>query len=249
MLEKVIYHGSDRIVDAPKMECGREDNDYGKGFYTTEDIEKARAWAVVNGNKEAICNKYELDMDGLKSLYLDECGVLSWIAEVVSHRGVIDENALYAANALVEKYKLDTSTYDVIIGYRADDSYTKVIDAFLQGQINTEETLRFFKKGELGQQLFVKTEKAFSHLKFVGYEEVKDGEKYEGYDIRARKEVETFLDNRRKEIQLNGFRPNGITIQSAISEHYIFNSEYNYYYVEKEEDGVGVGEEEHNVSL
>lgn len=34
----VIYHGSDHIIDKPKFGVGKEDNDYGSGFYTTEDI-------------------------------------------------------------------------------------------------------------------------------------------------------------------------------------------------------------------
>lgn len=43
--EKIVrlYHGSDVVVKQPLYEYGKEDNDYGKGFYATEDREKANA--------------------------------------------------------------------------------------------------------------------------------------------------------------------------------------------------------------
>ena len=225
----ILYHGSNKIIQTPQYGSGKEDNDYGKGFYTTEDRDKANAWAVVNGNDDAICNQYELDINGLNILRLNDYGVLAWTAEVISHRGVLDENTMYIAEALVDKYKLDTSEYDIIIGYRADDSYTKVIDSFLQGQLTTDEVLRFFKKGELGDQVFIKSEPAFRNLKFIDYENVKNIEKYIGYDASTRKEVENFLNNRRKAIQIEGFQPKGITVQDAIKNDCVYNKEYEYF--------------------
>ena len=225
----ILYHCSSKIIQTPQYGSGKEDNDYGKGFYTTEDKDKANAWAVVNGNDYAICNQYELDINGLNILRLNDYGVLAWTAEVISHRGVLDENTMYIAEALVDKYKLDTSEYDIIIGYRADDSYTKVIDSFLQGQLTTDEVLRFFKKGELEDQVFIKSEPAFRNLKFVDYENVKNIEKYIGYDASARKEVESFLNNRRKAIQIEGFQPKGITVQDAIKNDCVYNKEYEYF--------------------
>lgn len=41
-MRKILYHGSDVILKKPLYGVGKEDNDYGSGFYTTEDIEKAR---------------------------------------------------------------------------------------------------------------------------------------------------------------------------------------------------------------
>ncbi len=40
-MKKILYHGSDVILKKPLYGVGKEDNDYGSGFYTTEDIEKA----------------------------------------------------------------------------------------------------------------------------------------------------------------------------------------------------------------
>lgn len=225
----ILYHGSDQIVERPLYKKGREDNDYGKGFYLTEEKDKANAWAVVNGTDRAFCNLYDFPIEDMNVLHLDDHGVLVWIAEVTFHRGVLDEDTFFAAQRFVEMYKLDTLAYDVIIGYRADDSYIKVIDSFLRNQLNTDEVERFFRKGELGEQVFIQSQKAFHAIRFLGYEEVAEKEPYRDYDVKARREVETFLNNRRKAMQLEGFVPYGLTIREVIDAKFVYDSEYRLY--------------------
>ena len=227
----IVYHGSDQIVEQPVFGAGKEDNDYGTGFYLTEDKDKANAWAVVNGTENAYCNAYELPMEELNVLHLDDYGVLTWIAEVTAHRGVIDEDTFYIAEKLVDMYKIDTAEYDVIIGYRADDSYIKVIDSFLKNQLTADEVERFFRKAELGEQVFIKSQRAFQSVKFIGYEPVVETIQYQDYDAQARREVESFLNNRRKAIQLDGFRPNGMTVQDVLKKKYEYERTYRYYHL------------------
>ena len=225
----IVYHGSDRIVKQPLYGKGREDNDYGAGFYLTEDKEKANAWAVVNGTEEAYCNVYDLPVEELNVLHLNEYGVLAWIAEVTAHRGVMDEDIVFIAQKLVDMYKISTKEYDVIIGYRADDSYIKVIDSFFKNQLTTDEVERFFRKGELGEQIFIKSQRAFQMLKFVDCEQVIEKVQYQDYDAQARREVATFLNNRRRAIQLDGFCPSGITVQDVLKNQFIYDRKYHYY--------------------
>ena len=40
-----LYHGSESIIEAPEFGKGARSNDYGKGFYCTENIELAREWS------------------------------------------------------------------------------------------------------------------------------------------------------------------------------------------------------------
>ena len=42
----LLYHGSQQIIEAPKFGVGKTYNDYGQGFYCTENIELAKEWAV-----------------------------------------------------------------------------------------------------------------------------------------------------------------------------------------------------------
>ena len=237
-----IYHGSDIILKNPSFGEGSPDNDYGSGFYTTQDINKAIEWALINGDSNsAICNKYVIhNEDEMNILYLDEYGELAWIAEIAAHRGVRNERTQITGEKIVEKYKIDTDNADIIIGYRADDSYTSVVEAFLLNEINIDEVRKLFVEGKLGEQVFIKSEKAFDSIEFIEYKDVCKlneiklaAEKNEAY---ARKKVEKFLQNRREQIYLYGYEPDGITAKKAIQFYYVYDKNYHYYYQADEKE-------------
>ena len=50
----IVYHGSDHILKEPIYQGGKTDNDYGNGFYTTEYKDRAKSWAVLNGDPEEL---------------------------------------------------------------------------------------------------------------------------------------------------------------------------------------------------
>lgn len=221
-----VFHGSDHIIKVPRYLGGKEDNDYGNGFYTTEYEDRARSWAVLNGNAEkAIVNVYQLKIEDLYVLDLNEQGVLAWIAEVVSHRGTNQEAASIVGNRLVEKYCSKDDNYDVIKGYRADDSYTQVVEAFLMNQINIQEVERLFYKGSLGNQIFLKSKKAFEHIKWVESYTAEYQEEYKKDDMYARREVNKFLSTRMRAILVEGYEVPGITARYAIQNNLIYNKE------------------------
>ncbi len=57
-----IYHGSENVVERPLYGFGKRTNDYGLGFYCTEDRTLAGEWSVTplhdgfinHGNQERI---------------------------------------------------------------------------------------------------------------------------------------------------------------------------------------------------
>ena len=68
MSEKIIlYHGSKNIIEKPIFHGGKETNDYGYGFYCTENIELANEWACPDDN-DGYTNEYELDLSDLQVL-------------------------------------------------------------------------------------------------------------------------------------------------------------------------------------
>lgn len=226
----LVYHGSDHIIHTPVYLGGRDDNDYGNGFYTTEYEDGAKSWAALNGDpSHSIVNKYELDLDGLNVLNLADFGVLAWIAEVVSNRGTSQEATEILGKRLVEMYKVDTSLYDIIKGYRADDSYTQVIEAFLLNQMNIAEVEKLFYKGALGNQIFLKSEKAFSQIKWLGSYETASEEEYADDDLKARREVNKFMQGRMQAILMEGYTVPGITARYAIQRKLIYHKENDYY--------------------
>ena len=167
--ENLIYHGSNKIVKKPLYGFGKKENDYGQGFYTTSVKEKAEDWALLK-NGEHWCNVYSLpnDFDGLKVFNLDECGLAAWVSEVLFNRGPgnnFNDNEFYAE--FCDKYRVNMKDYDIIIGYRADDSYFAIIEHFLLGTITIFDVVKFFEKGELGKQIFLQSRKAIDAVRYV----------------------------------------------------------------------------------
>lgn len=226
-----LYHGSDTIVEKPMFGFGRDDNDYGRGFYTTRIYNKAVSWAQNMGDPlSAFVNCYDLDLSKLNVLHLDDFGVLAWIAEIAANRPISSELSTDFLPEFVNQYKIDTSFADIIVGYRADDSYTDVIGAFFDGLLTCEEVQRLFYKGNLGEQYFIKSEKAFSSIEFKSYDDVSHVQLQEEHflEAEARNDVFTFISNRRLAIAKR-FQVPAITIIDAISCKYTYNREYGIY--------------------
>ena len=83
----LLYHGSKEIVSTPIYGLGSHKNDYGRGFYCTEEIELAKEWATPIA-RDGFANKYELDETNLKILNLDGDGyhILNWMALLLKNR-------------------------------------------------------------------------------------------------------------------------------------------------------------------
>jgi hypothetical protein len=76
-----------------------------------------------------------------------------------------------AKKFLQENYFVDVSQFDVIVGYRADDSYFSFAQDFIMGIISLEKLGRAMQLGKLGEQIVLKSEKAFGHLEYQSNEE------------------------------------------------------------------------------
>ena len=173
MSKLTLYHGSSEIIEKPLYGKGRRNNDYGKGFYCTEHIELAKEWSC-NENADGYANCYEFDTTGLNILKLtsNEYNVLHWLALLLDNRVVSHYTPVmsHGVKWLKEHFLIDISQYDVIIGYRADDSYFSFARAFVRNEISLMQLSNAMKLGKLGEQVVLKSEKAFERVNFVSYE-------------------------------------------------------------------------------
>ena len=166
----VIFHGSNIIVDKPSYGVGRPDNDYGSGFYCTEDIELAGEWAAT-GIAGGFVNEYELDTDSLNIFYLNngDYHILNWLALLMNNRVVrvtspVEKRGL---EYVITHFLPDIENVDVIVGYRADDSYFSFSRAFLSNSITLQQLSHAMKYGDLGLQVMLRSKRAFSSISFT----------------------------------------------------------------------------------
>lgn len=165
-----LYHGSKDNNIRPTFGLGKPNNDYGQGFYTTPHKNLAKEWAYssyTNGDKGYLYTFKDIDISGLNILNLTELSTMHWIAELITHREIsLDSNSLINNNikAILSKYKLNTSSYDIIIGYRADDKYFSYTESFISGSMYIETLEKAIRLGDLGIQVFIKSKEAFNRL-------------------------------------------------------------------------------------
>lgn len=164
-----VFHGSEFKIEKPYLGGGKATNDYGSGFYCTESEDLACEWAVTQKH-DGYANKYALDMRGLKVLDLNGDGycVLHWLAVLLRHRAfdVRYGVATLARPYLMENFAVDISKYDVIRGYRADDSYFSFAQDFLSGTISYPQLTVAMRLGKLGEQIVLRSKEAFARIRF-----------------------------------------------------------------------------------
>ena len=200
----ILYHGSKDIIEKPIYGQGKKYNDYGLGFYCTDNIELAKEWGT-SFERSGYANRYQIDCTELKILDLndDKYCILHWLAILLSNREFDTPAglALEAKEFLKKNFMLDYKEYDIIKGYRADDSYFSFAQDFINGTISYRQLNNAMHLGKLGIQYVLKSKEAFNRIVFDGYEEADYKEWYAKKmkrDKSARREYFDVERNRRQ---------------------------------------------------
>jgi hypothetical protein len=125
-----LYHGSKVIVDKPLVSYGRNDLDFGKGFYTTSLKEQAEQWVqrfILLGDK-GIVNIFDYNEAEAKSKY--RCKVFleyneEWLDFILACRG---GSKIY-------------QDYDIIEGGIANDKVFNTVELYFQNLIDKQTAL------------------------------------------------------------------------------------------------------------
>ena len=189
-MERIIYHGSEAIIEKPEYLKGNVHNDYGLGFYCSPNKELAKEWAARKTGHGYI-NRYQIRDDRLKILDLTKPpynDVLNWVALLMHNRELsfdLRNNFPRELKYLDDKYLIDVSKYDIVIGYRADDSYFRFPEAFVRSEITLESLNKIFKAGDLGKQYVLISERAFNLIHFLDYKEVFEDSRVDYYSRKS----------------------------------------------------------------
>ena len=169
-MKKDLYHGSEKILKRPVFGFGKTENDYGRGFYCTEIEDMAKEWSTGE-DRDGFANHYVIETKGLSVLDLNspETTILHWLSVLLKNRTfpITSALAMEAREYLLKAFAVDYEGFDVLYGYRADDSYFSFAQDFLNGTISIEKLNEAMHLGKYGMQYVLKSKRAFERLKFV----------------------------------------------------------------------------------
>ena len=142
-----LFHGSNTIVDQPKIITDGHYKDFGYGFYCTNLERQAKRWALVKKNNH-IVNIYDYQENkNLNILIFDEM-TDEWINFVVDCRRGIKHN------------------YDIVEGPMADDTIWNYVDDFASGIISKTAFWELVKFKYPTHQIVFCSEDALKQLHF-----------------------------------------------------------------------------------
>ena len=211
-----LYHGSEFIIERPILGKGKLHNDYGRGFYCTEHKSLAFEWAV-DQNRNGYCNEYRIELDSMNVLRLNDSrySILHWITVLLENRtfDVQSDFAREAVEYLKTNFQLPYMEADIIIGYRADDSYFSYASDFINNSISLQTLSKAMKLRCLGEQVVLKSERAFSKIEFIGAEEAESAVWY-----NAKKERDTSARSRYREMRKESWTKENLYMMSLMNE-------------------------------
>lgn len=182
-----LFHGSDHIIECPDIKLGKNNDDYGRGFYCTRQLSMAKEWACKQ-NTNGFANKYNLETADLNVLNLldGEHNILNWMALLLKNRTfrLSNEIAIDARDYIIDNFLIDLGGFDIVEGYRADDSYFSFAESFVGNGLSLRSLNLALRLGKLGVQTVLISEKTFARVEFAGAEMVDKGVYYPKFSAR-----------------------------------------------------------------
>ncbi len=158
----ILYHGSNVVVEQPKLIEQNRFLDFGYGFYTTTNETQAENFAqkvIIRRGGKPIVNVYEFDETAqTNTLKIKRFSAPDeeWLDFVSAHR-----NGTY-----------NGEKYDLIIGAVANDDVYRTLQVYSTGLLSKEQALEALKIKKLFNQYVFATEEALALLKFREAREV-----------------------------------------------------------------------------
>ena len=151
----ILYHGSNIVVDEPRLILARRQLDFGQGFYLTSDLIQAKKWALRTKNIREVgvptVSVFEFDIQVMKQLevLIFNSPDREWLRYVVANRtGQV------------------TQQYDIVVGPVANDQTIRTVNDFQNGYLTEDMAIQILLPQKLKDQYAFKTECALKHLCF-----------------------------------------------------------------------------------
>lgn len=145
MNEIVVYHGGTEPLVTPICKFGRQNLDFGQGFYVTNLREQAIAWAnnmARNRKQTAVLNRYKMNREAI--LQDMRCKVFKaydaeWLEFIIGNRN--GENP--------------ARDYDYVEGGVANDRVVDTVNLYTAGLMNLDTALRELSRHRPNNQMCI----------------------------------------------------------------------------------------------
>lgn len=150
--ERILFHGSDVVVETPRISVSGFNKDFGFGFYCTLLEKQAVRWALAKHNRHVV-NSYSFvpgnDLCVLSFLEMTD----EWLDFVTDCRRGIPHG------------------YDIVEGPMADDTVWDYVEDYVAGKISREAFWALAKFKYPTHQVVFCTEKALESLSFKDFKD------------------------------------------------------------------------------
>lgn len=158
---KLLFHGAkSEIEGAIDVHHGRQNNDFGQGFYTGESYEqaisfvsgfdKSSVYYLSFDDKNLKCKRYEVNQE--------------WMMTIAYYRGTLDE---YKGHPTIKALVEASRNCDYIIAPIADNRMFQIIHSFIEGELTDEQCKHCLAATNLGMQYIFISEEAVSQAKLI----------------------------------------------------------------------------------
>ena len=159
--EKIIFHGARTIIEGTISPfCGRENNDFGRGFYCGETSDQASSF--VSRFPSSCIYMIKFNDKDLKKVNFDVNQ--EWMLAIAYYRGTLET---YKEHPLIKKIIDKVNKADYIYAPIADNRMYRIIEQFIDGLITDEQCKHCLAATNLGKQFVFLTEKATSNLEII----------------------------------------------------------------------------------
>ncbi len=157
----LLIHASKSGIDGEiSANKGRENTDFGKGFYCSESYEKAIQYVA----RYPRASTYFIDFDPSDLKVAKYKVDLNWMLTITYFRGKLDE---YKNTKLVKNILNNLKDVDYIVAPIADNRMFDIIDSFINGEITDEQAKHSLASTNLGYQYVFISQKSISHLNII----------------------------------------------------------------------------------
>lgn len=165
-----LYHGSTQRVEIPDLSKGRKYTDFGKGFYTTANMEQAAKWARIKRGR-ILMNEPEEKVKAVVSVY--EINDILLKEDKYKTKIFNKPTTEWLKFVIQNRYHDTGNSFDMIFGPVANDTVYATLELYEQGTLTAEATIDRLKTHKVFDQLSFHTEASLKEIKFIEAIEIK----------------------------------------------------------------------------